>query len=175
MLRGRHREPVGDERGQAEVQNLDLSGFGHEDIGRLEIAVHDTGRVRGREGIGDLDAVAQHVRHVQCLAVDHRLERATDDALHGQVISAIRTGTDVEDRDDVGMLKGRRQLRFLDEPSASFGVGDDARQQDLQRDDAVQSLVAGTIDLTHPARADEIFDHVRAEPRARFDRHAAKS
>ena len=43
--------------GEAEVENLDVTGFRHEDVLGLQVAVDDSLPVRGRQAVGNLDAV----------------------------------------------------------------------------------------------------------------------
>ena len=42
------------ELGETEVQHLGVSLGTHENVGGLEVAVHDARRVRGSQGFGDL-------------------------------------------------------------------------------------------------------------------------
>ena len=72
-----------------------------------------------------------------------------------------------------GMLQRRGELRFLDEAAAPLGVGDAIGRQHLQRDQPVQPVVAGPIDLAHPADAQQVDDPIRSEVSARLERHAA--
>jgi hypothetical protein len=61
-------------------------------------------------------------------------------------------------------------VRFALEPRASFRVGGGARQQ-FDRNQAVQSRVAGAVDLAHAARAQRSEDFVRTESSAGSKRH----
>ena len=55
--------PYGRQFRQTEIQNLRLAARGHENIGRLDIAMDDALRVGGIQGVGNLDGeVKQGIR-----------------------------------------------------------------------------------------------------------------
>jgi hypothetical protein len=49
------------------------------------------------------------------------------------------------------MVQGRKNLRLTLETSEAVGVGEEGVGQDFQRDFTIQSGVARTIHLAHPA------------------------
>src|SRR5262249_38350472 len=51
--------------GHAEVENLDLPAVGHEEIGRLDIAVHDAGSVCVSKYMRSLGRVTQSFGEIQ--------------------------------------------------------------------------------------------------------------
>jgi hypothetical protein len=57
------------------------------------------------------------------------------------------------------------------ETIAEAGVGRPCRVENLERDEAVELLVAGFVDLTHAARAERADDRVRTKPVAGGKRH----
>ncbi len=67
---------------------------------------------------------------------------------------------------DVRMIERREDLRFPAEACEAIGIVGNGRQQDLDRDLAIQLRVAGSVDLAHPARADPRLDLIRADPLA---------
>ena len=71
------------------------------------------------------------------------------------------------DRRDVGMVQRGEQAGLALEAREALGIGREARRQDLDRDVAPQRLVACAVDLTHPARPDQIADRVLTEPLSR--------
>ena len=67
---------------------------------------------------------------------------------------------------DVRMIEGGEHLRFTTEAREAIGIVGNGRQQDLDRDLAIQLRVEGFVDLAHPARADPCLDLIRADPLA---------
>jgi hypothetical protein len=64
------------ELGQAEVHDLDLAALGHEDVGRLDVAMDDPEAVCRVERVGDLHRHIETGFHRQGSAVDELPERA---------------------------------------------------------------------------------------------------
>ena len=56
--------------GEAEIQNFGVATFGDENIGGLDVAMHDAFAVRGVEGVGHLDGKIENV--VQLHGADRR-------------------------------------------------------------------------------------------------------
>ena len=104
--------------------------------------------VRGFERVGDLLRDRQHVGERQRTAPDDRGEVLTIDELHHE-----RVLLDAVDRADVRMVERGEQLRLAREPSQAAGVSRKELGQDLQRNVAIESGVAGAIDLAHAAFA----------------------
>ena len=59
---------------QPEIEDFDLAGRGHEDIGGFNITVHDAAGVRRFQGPGDLYRELQHLLDPQRPAFDLALE-----------------------------------------------------------------------------------------------------
>jgi hypothetical protein len=72
LITGRHRRGRGvdrsDERGQAEVEDLELVGGREPQVGRLEVAVHHALLMRRREALGWLNGEGD----VEQLVVAHK-------------------------------------------------------------------------------------------------------
>ena len=112
---------AGGQRGEPEVEDLDLVLLGHHDVAGLEVAVDDAGGMGRGERVDDLAGVAQRARQRQARLRDHRVERAAAHQLHREVLADLGR-PDVEDRDDVRVLQRRGELRFLDEAAAALGL-----------------------------------------------------
>jgi hypothetical protein len=107
---------------QTEIEDLRAAIPGQQDVLRLQIAVHDAGRVRRGQAAGDLGGDVEHLPQAepgaaQRLAVD---ELADDVAL-----------ADVVDGDDIGVAQGRNGtgLDLTHSPGAERGnhfVGSEA-------------------------------------------------
>jgi hypothetical protein len=88
-------------------------------------------------------------------------ERGPLDQLHDQCVEAARILEAIDLR-DVRMVERRKELRFPTEPCEAVGIVGQGGQQDLDRDKAIQRRITGAVDISHPARADERRDLVRA-------------
>ena len=95
--------------GDAEVEDLDLSGRGQEHVARLDVAVDDPGRVRRLKGVGDRGHdPGRLARGHRAGAVDPGRQALTLEQLHDQVGAAVVL-TQVEHPGDAGVLQpGRR-------------------------------------------------------------------
>ena len=61
---------------------------------------------------------------------------------------------------DIGVRNPAGELQLLLEPLQSERILGDIQAEDLQRDGAVEFLVAGFIDFAHPSNAEKGFDLV---------------
>src|SRR5207249_4769498 len=75
------------------------------------------------------------------------------------------------DRGDMGMIQRGERLRLPLEARDALGVAGERFGQDLDRDVAIQLVIAGAIDLAHAARAKRRDDLIRSETRAAYERH----
>ncbi len=75
--------------GEAEVGEFDVVFAGDENIGGLDVAVHDAILVRGGEGVGDLHRVAERGFDGQRLRAHAGFQRFAVDQLHGDEGAAI--------------------------------------------------------------------------------------
>src|SRR5580658_4015811 len=161
--------------GQAEIENLGLVAVGHENVGRLDVAVDDSLGVGSVESVGDLCAEIEQLlkihRLVGGLAVDTAFERLAFQQLHGdEVTSAVLA--DLVDGADIRVIQSgggaRLALKTVERQRILFCLG----RQELERDVAAQVDVLGLIDNTHPAAAqlrddtvvgDGLADHALAD------------
>jgi hypothetical protein len=83
-----------------------------EDVGRLDVAVHDAARVRECDGV----TCGEHVRDQREsrleLVFDQLVERTAVDPAHHVERRAVGGATRVVNRHDTGMLELRRDPRF---------------------------------------------------------------
>ena len=120
------------------------------------------------ERVGDLDAGADELARRQRPATEARGQRLALEEFHDQIVH-IPFAADIEERADVRVIETGDRARLLFEPRARVDLPRRRRRQDLQSDAAVETRVAGAIDLTHAAGADPLDDFVRSEPHARTD------
>src|ERR1041385_8903242 len=143
---------------------------------RLEVAVHDAGGVRLRQAVRGLREDLQPPRE-RGLPGEEVAQRLPFDELHGDVVQLlgpllrgdrlhdVRRARlpDLVDGDDVRMVERGRGLRFLREAVDALAVVGDDGWQDFERDVAAEALVAGAVDVAHPAGGDESQDAIRAD------------
>ena len=136
--------------GQAEVEQLRLTPLGHEDVGRLDVAVHDPARMRRLEGVGDLGPQLEQRLERQRPRRQPFAQRFPFEQLHrdeGPPLVLV----DVEDRADVGVLQRGRRPRLALKPFERLRVPDELFGQKLQRDAAAELDVLGLVDDAHAA------------------------
>jgi DNA invertase Pin-like site-specific DNA recombinase len=147
----------GSKGGIYSIQNLD-PGSGDHDVGRLQVAVDDSLRMRGRQRIRDLGAVTQDKLCRQTSTLQTIGQRFAFDQFHHQV---IRPG--VVQRADVRMIQRRDCARLAVEASTEFLM------RDLDGDGPAEAGVAGLVDRAHAAFANLAENLVRAEPATGLD------
>ena len=152
--------------GEAEVGEVDLLAIAlarEQDVGRLDVAVHESVRVRGIEGGGQLGQDPAGAGGTQpALGRDHGAQVGPLDIAHRDV---QQTGcvADLVDRDHVRMLDRGRDLAFVLEAGAELGVVGELRRHDLQRDRARRPQLLGPVHDAHAATAGDALDHEVAE------------
>ncbi len=86
-------------------------------------------------------------------------------------VGSILIRADVMDRQDVGVIQGRRGSRFLIEATQPRSVGRVGWRKNLDGDVPPEPLVPRRIDLAHPALAEQVEDSVRADGVAGYQGH----
>lgn len=144
----------------AEVADLRCVIRVEEDVRRLEIGVNDALRVREREPVRHLDRDADRVAGLERTGLlDALLHRSAREVLHDDERRIVDLA-DVVDGHDVRMRKLRERARFLHEHPAEVSIGRGCRIEDLERNVAVQRLVAGEVDLRRAAHSERLLDLV---------------
>ncbi len=148
---------------QAEVQQLDLPARADQDVGRLDVAVHDAARVGVAEAGADLQedahALGQGDRR---LALDQRAQVVALEQLHGHVEPPVGL-VHVVDADDVGMAQLADRLDLATEALVQLFLGGELLGEHLERHRPAQGQVAGAVDHAHGAFAQLVEDLVTAE------------
>ena len=92
-------------------------------------------------------------------------QRRSVDQFHSQCNYAVGLFQSINGC-DVGMVQRGEHLRLPMESSHPFGVVYKIFGQDFQRDFAAQLCIAGTVHLTHSARADDSGNLISSEARS---------
>ena len=156
-------ERVIDRAGQAEVSHFDDAIAPDQQVGRLDVAVHDvlleSVLQRGSDLFDDFDG-ALHGNDATLL--NQFKQVLAFDQLHRDVqITVVFAG--VVDRHDVVVTQLRRRLGLGFETLHEGRVLSLVTRQHLQRDDALELHVAGEINRTHASRADPLLNLVLAQ------------
>jgi hypothetical protein len=136
-----------------------------QDVGRLDVAMHQAALVRGVERGRNRGGDSLDLVHVQLAPVDdlaqvrawYEAHRQVEDALE---LPATMNGNDV------------RVLQRCGQPGFGLEARDGVRvlgvlgRNDLQRHGAVQRRVRGLVDHAHPTAGDDSLDPVAREQRA---------
>jgi hypothetical protein len=117
---------------EAEVEDLDLLLAAHQDVGWLEVAVHDATLVRDSEGIGQGDRHLHEAGKRQSGGRDVFRQGASLDQFHGEEGGRSRLLHRI-DSDDVRMIDGGERQGFLLEPGESLRVFRERLGQDFDR------------------------------------------
>ena len=142
--------PVGD----AEVGDLDLPVWADQDVARLDVAVHDAGRVRDRQRFADLADDVHRGLGVQPPLFAQHLPQvpALDELHHDEVQIAVLTG--VEDLRDVRVTQGGGGTCLTDEPGHERRVVGVLLLEELDRHPPIESFVDRLVDRAHAAGGD---------------------
>ena len=138
--------------GQAEVGDLGDAVAVEQDVGRLEVAMHDAGLVRRVHGRGERGhqlgrRAARLGRPLEAVGEAPPFEHLERD--EGAAVGLA----DIVDLDDVGMAEPGDGLGLDQEPLAMLGAGRACRRGSSSGDDPVQLAVPGLVDDPHAAAA----------------------
>ncbi|MCY1302013.1 hypothetical protein D9M70_516510 [compost metagenome] len=136
--------------GDAEVGEHGRAVIAEEDVGRLDVTVHQALVVDHGQGAGDLPDNAQCLAGLQDLALV-AAEVAAGQELHGQVMAPIGQAVDGVDGDDGRVMQGGDHARLLDEARGEGLVIQ--LVQDFHRHLAVEGFLGREVDLGHAALA----------------------
>jgi len=143
--------------GEPEVEDLHLATGVHEDVGGLDVPVHDSFGVRRLQRIGDLDRQCQQRFHLQALPGDRLRQRLALEQLHDHKVLPLVL-LDRIDRADVRVIEGRGGTRLALEPLQGGGVLLEILGQELERHPASEPRVLGLVHDAHPTAA-ELTSH----------------
>ena len=128
--------------GEAEVEDPRLAAGPDDDVGGLEVAVHDPARVGHREGVGELDRDRERGERLERPPAHELLEGRPLHVLQHDVVEAVRL-PDVVDALDVRVVEGGAQGRLaLEAPPRGLARGE-LRLQGLDHDGAAEPQVLG--------------------------------
>jgi hypothetical protein len=89
---------------QPKIQNFGVPSFGKENIGRLDVAMDDTGSVSGVKRVGDVDGDGEQILRFQRTPGDAMFQRHTIQKFHDDERLTFMLA-DLIDRTDIGMVQ----------------------------------------------------------------------
>ncbi|WSY12058.1 hypothetical protein OG928_10070 [Embleya sp. NBC_00896] len=128
----RGRGDGGEPAREAEVDDLDPALGIHEQVGGLEVAVHQVGPVRGAERGADPGRPGEHVRDLRQPGAHDRAQVATGEPVGDQERRAVGVLPDVQDGDHAGVGGPGGGARLAQEQRRGLVVG--GAVQELHRD-----------------------------------------
>ena len=123
--------------------------------------MNDAAAVGFFEGVRDFDGDFYGFISGERLACEASVERLAFEVLHDEEVDSILRADVVKDA-DVRMLQAGNGFGFAIETGAQFGVGAEVRRKNFDGNDALETSVAGFVDLSHAAGADGGLDFVRS-------------
>ena len=163
---GESGEAVPSSRRQTEVEDLDPSVAGDEDVFGLQIAVNDSLLVRSGEAVRDLDADLDRLARRHGATFQPLAKRFTFEQL-GDGVGRALVKPDVVNGQDVRMRQRRDRPGFALEPRAPVGILCERRRKDFDGDVALEPGIARAIHLAHASCAKRLGHYVGTETGAR--------
>ena len=136
-----------------------------QDVRRLDVAVHQPGRVRRRQRLGDLRRDRQRLVGRQRTGGDPAVEPLAVHQLHREVVEP-RGLARRDHAHDAGVVEPRDRARLAGEALDLLGVERRRGGQHLERDPPAERLLDRLVDDPHPAAPDLAHDDELAQPAA---------
>ena len=152
--------------GDPKVGQVVVAALFKQNVGRLEVAVHDLALMRVRQGAADLQKQSLGCLAVERAALELRMQGAADEQAHDQVGTAGLT-PEVVQRHNVGVLKTRNRLAFGLKAADEIGTVGELRLDHLDCHCAANRWLFRAKHRTEPAQSDLLADDIVADPRAR--------
>jgi hypothetical protein len=145
-----------DRLGDAEVEQLRFALGGDQDVGGLEVAVHDQVAMCVGDGCTDLQRQAQAGAHIERVRIAIARDRAAFDILEREVRRTVVRDAAVMQLGDMRMDEAREEFAFAQEALAHLGT-DEIAAHTLERHalDEIAVLAFGQVDAAHATLAEQ--------------------
>ena len=144
--------------GYAKIEKFDAVAR-HEDVGRLQVSMHDTVGMQRLQAAEYFIANAHGIRKREWATRETDCERLTLESLHGKEKGPVGLANLV-DLTNIWMIDGGGQASFPPEPVACKRIVDRVPANGLQRDWSSETRIDCVIDETHPAFTEQV-DHTK--------------
>ena len=155
--------------GQTKIQDLDLAVARDHDVVRLQIAMHQAGRVRRCQPDGHLHGNLDGLRRGKRSCLDHAPQGFPADQFGSDPVSGA-VAADVVDGDDVVVIQGAGRARFPLETGDAVRIARQTRRQHLDGHIALQPRIARAPDFAHAAASEQFHNLEVAQPCAGTER-----
>ena len=156
------RSPAPCRRLEPEVAEVDVLAR-EQDVGGLDVAVHEPGGVRGVQAGGDLgDDLRGAARGEVPVALERAVQVGPGDVAHDQVQPPVLLAGGV-DGHEVRVVDRGGQPRLEREAGAQPGVARPVGGDHLDRDGAAEVELGGAVDDAHAAAARDLLDAAAGE------------
>jgi len=153
---------IGDELGEAEIENFDGAAFGDDDVGGLDVAMDDAFLVSGTEGIGELNADIDGARNGEFALREDLVEGQAFEELHGDEGDAFMLFDGVDGADS-GMIEGGGGTGFAEEAFEGLSVATCLFREEFEGHVAAELGILGFIDHAHAPTANFAEDFVMSD------------
>lgn len=164
----------GGESCDAEVRDFHASETIHENVLRLDVAMHHAAVVRVLQRIAKRRHDRQRLACGKATGGEKSAQIHPVHEFHEDEITTGGTASVFVERDDAGMVQLGERTRLLRETSGEARIGIEPRTQDFQRDDTIEVALSGAIDRPHAALAEEIEDLERGKLGREFGRRGRR-
>ena len=160
--------------GEAEIQYLDVLVTRHQDVRRLQVAVHEPLVVGDRDRLRQRGREFDHPIGREPLRRNELIQGAPVNELHREEMNAVDLLCRIE-RGDVRVIECRSGPRLSVKPHHAVRIRGHVRRQNLERDLPAEPGVGGSIDFTHSARTKQCVDLVVTEMLSGGEAHVRAS
>jgi hypothetical protein len=167
-LGGRFRRSL---LGQTKIENLHAVIASDENVVGLQVAMHNSFFMRGRESLGDFKGVFGRLAARECSGRQHLAQRLPFQKFRNQ-LAHVALLANIKDGENVGMVQSAQDSGFVLKAQKTVGIARNRRRQDFDRDRAIEPGIAGAVDFSHAAGTDRQLNFIRSKPGARGQRHA---
>jgi len=148
--------------GEAEVEYLEPTFGGQEQVRGFQISMNDGAIMGGGEAVGELNGEGKEVRFGEGTWGEGGVERVARNEFHDEEIG-IALGVEIVDGGDVGVIQLGESAGFVAEAVTRGFIGESSGRENLDGHIAIEARIVGEVNNSHAAAADSREDSVVTE------------